>query len=72
MTEVLQVVLASLFSAVILFIIAKSAKRPLNPEDMELKPKHEHIGTEILMDGNIENNLIRKRAEQRVAHERTA
>ena len=60
MTEILHVVLASLFSAVILFIFATSAKRPFNPEDMELNPKPEHIGTEIILDGNIENNLIRK------------
>lgn len=59
MTEILHVVLASLVLAVILFI-AKSVKRPLNPEDMELNPKPGHIGTEIIMDGNIENNLILK------------
>lgn len=60
MTEILHVVLASLVLAVILFIIAKSVKRPLNPEDMELNSKPGHIGTKIIMDGNIENNLIRK------------
>lgn len=44
-----------------LSILPKSAKRPLNPEDMELKPKPEHIGTEIIMDGRvIDDNLKRK------------
>ena len=44
-----------------LSILPKSAKRPLNPEDMELNPKPEHIGTEIIMDGRLlEDNLIRK------------
>ena len=44
-----------------LSILPKSRKRPLNPEDMELSPKPEHIGTEIIMDGRVmENNLIRK------------
>ena len=44
-----------------LSILPKSTKRPLNPEDMELQPKAEHIGTEIIMDGRLlEDNLIRK------------
>ena len=44
-----------------LSILPKSTKRPLNPEDMELNPKPEHIGTEIIMDGRLlEDNLIRK------------
>ena len=44
-----------------LSILPKSAKRPLNPEDMALKPKPEHIGTEIIMDGRIMgDNLKRK------------
>lgn len=36
-----------------LSILPKSTKRPLNPEDMELNPKPEHIGTEIIMDDNL-------------------
>ncbi len=44
-----------------LSILPKSAKRPLNPEDMELNPKPEHIGTEIIMDGRVmDDNLKRK------------
>ena len=44
-----------------LSILPKSTKRPLNPEDMELNPKPEHIGTEIIMDGRIMgDNLKRK------------
>ena len=44
-----------------LSILPKSTKRPINPEDMELNPKPEHIGTEIIMDGRvIDDNLKRK------------
>ena len=44
-----------------LSILPKSTKRPLNPEDMELSPKPEHIGTEIIMDGRVmDDNLKRK------------
>ena len=44
-----------------LSILPKSTKRPLNPEDMELSPKPEHIGTEIIMDGRVMDvNLKRK------------
>lgn len=44
-----------------LSILPVSAKRPLNPEDIALKPKPEHIGTEIIMDGRIiGDNLTRK------------
>lgn len=44
-----------------LSILPKSAKRPLSPEDMELHPKQEHIGTEIIMDGRVlGDNLKRK------------
>ena len=38
-----------------------STKRPLNPEDMKLNPEAEHIGTEVIMDGKIlDENLKRK------------
>ena len=44
-----------------LSILPVSIKRPLNPEDMELNPKPEHIGTEIIMDGRVmDDNLKRK------------
>ena len=44
-----------------LSILPVSAKRPLNPEDMGLNPKPEHIGTEIIMDGRVMgDNLKRK------------
>lgn len=44
-----------------LSLLPVSAKRPLNPEDMELDPKPEHIGTEIIMDGRVmDDNLKRK------------
>lgn len=44
-----------------LSILPISTKRPLNPEDMELNPEPEHIGTEIIMDGKvIGDNLKRK------------
>lgn len=44
-----------------LSILPVSTKRPLNPEDMELNPTPEHIGTEVIMDGRVmDNNLKRK------------
>ena len=44
-----------------LSILPVSTKRPLNPEDMELNPKPEHTGTEIIMDGRVmDDNLKRK------------
>ena len=44
-----------------LSILPVSSKRPLNPEDVELTPEQEHIGTEIIMDGRIiGSNLKRK------------
>lgn len=44
-----------------LSILPLSTKRPLNPEDMKLEPKPGHIGTEIIMDGKIlDENLKRK------------
>ena len=44
-----------------LSILPISTKRPLNPEDMELSPEPEHIGTEVIMDGRvIGDNLKRK------------
>ena len=44
-----------------LSILPVSAKRPLNPEDMKMVIKSEHIGTEIIMDGRVMgDNLKRK------------
>ena len=43
-----------------LSILPKSVKRPLNPEDMELNPKPEHIGTEIIMDGRVIDDNIKR------------
>lgn len=43
-----------------LTILPVSNKRPLNPEDIKLKPQPEHISTEVIMDGKIlEENLKR-------------
>lgn len=42
-------------------ILPVSYKRPLNPEDMNLTPPKEYIYTEVIMDGRIlEENLKRK------------
>ena len=43
-----------------LTVLPVSTKRPLNPEDMNLVPKADHINTEVIMDGRIlEDNLKR-------------
>ena len=43
-----------------LTILPVSTKRPLNPEDMNLTPLPEYINTEVIMDGRIlEENLKR-------------
>ena len=43
-----------------LTILPVSTKRPLNPEDMNLTPQAEYINTEVIMDGRIlEENLKR-------------
>ncbi len=44
-----------------LSILPVSAKRPVNPEDMGIVPQEEHIFTEVIMDGRIiGDNLKRK------------
>ncbi len=44
-----------------LTILPVSTKRPINPEDMNLSPQPEYICTEVIMDGRIlEENLKRK------------
>lgn len=43
-----------------LTILPISSKRPMNPEDMNIKPKPEYISTEVIMDGRIlDGNLKR-------------
>lgn len=43
-----------------LTVLPISTKRPLNPEDMNLTPQTEYINTEVIMDGRIlEENLKR-------------
>lgn len=43
-----------------LTILPVSNKRPVNPDDMKLTPEKEYINTEIIMDGRIlEDNLKR-------------
>ena len=43
-----------------LTVLPKSAKRPVNPSDMDLAPQEDHIFTEVIMDGRIlEGNLKR-------------
>ena len=43
-----------------LTVLPKATKRPLTPEDMNLVPSPEHIFTEIIMDGRIlDENLKR-------------
>lgn len=43
-----------------LTILPTSAKRPINPTDMDLSPEPEYINTEVIMDGKIlEENLQR-------------
>ena len=44
-----------------LSILPISAKRPLNPEDMGLNPKPEHIGTEIIMDGKVMGDKLKRK-----------
>lgn len=43
-----------------LTVLPKSLKRPANPEDLNLSPKSQYITTEVIMDGKIlEENLKR-------------
>ena len=41
-------------------ILPKSEKRPINPEDMNLAPKKAEIYTEIIMDGHILHENLKK------------
>lgn len=44
-----------------LSILPVSDKRPLNPNDMDIKVKPEYIQTEIIMDGNILDENLKRR-----------
>ena len=43
-----------------LTILPKSLKRPLTPEDMKLKPEKSGLSTEIIMDGEILHDNIKR------------
>ncbi len=48
-----------------LTILPVSTKRPVNPEDMKLTPQPEHISTEVIMDGRIlDENLKRMKLDK--------
>ena len=43
-----------------LTVLPVSTKRPINPEDMNLTPQPEYVSTEVIMDGRIlDDNLKR-------------
>ena len=42
-------------------ILPKSTKRPLTPEDMDITPEKEEIFTEIIMDGRILHENLKRR-----------
>ena len=44
-----------------LSILPVDTKRPLNPEDLKIITKPEHIGTEIIMDGRIMNDNLKRK-----------
>jgi uncharacterized membrane protein YcaP (DUF421 family) len=49
-----------------LSVLPKSSKRPSNPADLGLTPTQEHICTEIIMDGRIlEENMKRRGLEEK-------
>lgn len=43
-----------------LTVLPKSSKRPANPEDLSLSPKPEYISTEVIMDGKILNENLKR------------
>lgn len=43
-----------------LTILPKSGKRPLTPNDMNLQPKEDHISTEVIMDGRILHDNLKR------------
>ena len=43
-----------------LTVLPKAHKRPANPEDLNISPNHEYISTEVIMDGRVlDENLKR-------------
>ncbi len=52
-----------------LTVLPVSTKRPLNPEDMKLTPQSEYMSTEVIMDGRIlEDNLKRMGLDAKWLH----
>ncbi len=52
-----------------LTVLPVSTKRPLNPEDMNLTPQPEYISTEVIMDGRIlDDNLKRMGLDAKWLH----
>lgn len=43
-----------------LTVLPVSTKRPIHPEDMELTPKPAHISTEVIMDGRIMGENLKR------------
>ena len=43
-----------------LTVLPVSATRPVTPEDMDLKPEQEHISTEVIMDGRILSENLKR------------
>ena len=43
-----------------LTILPKSTKRPLNPEDMNISPNQELLNTEVIMDGRILHDNLKR------------
>lgn len=43
-----------------LTILPKSANRPVTPADIELNPEPDHINTEVIMDGRIMNENLKR------------
>jgi len=48
-----------------LSVIPKSRKRPLNPEDMNIKTEYEGITIDIIIDGRILNNNLKLAGKDR-------
>lgn len=44
-----------------LSILPVSGKRPVNPDDMSLSPKPEYISTEVIMDGRVLGENLKRR-----------
>jgi uncharacterized membrane protein YcaP (DUF421 family) len=43
-----------------LTVLPKSSKRPITPQDIDLSPTPEHINTEVIMDGRILNENLKR------------